>query len=178
MHDIFNNHTIGAAFEYIADLGRGEFAKVVQIRHKESGNKFALKVIHVVEASKINPAKEYELHNACKHPSVVSCYDIMHGSSITCMVLELLEGGNLKDHLIDKGALRNDGTNLFLKSLLEGLGYIHAKGLAHRDVKPDNIFIRYRDTDIETFKLGDFGCTRHARLYTECTTWRGTYLYP
>lgn len=58
------------------------------------------------------------------------------------MVIELLEGGNLAHHLRKNGPLPEHKTKSLLRSILNGVRYLHEKGIIHRDIKPENILFR------------------------------------
>ena len=87
------------------------------------------------------------------------------------MVLEYAGSGMLFD-FIERGLFGEDYARLFAHQLLNSLSYLHKKGYAHRDLKPDNIFI---DSQMN-LKLGDFGssCVQNGN---ELNSPRGTETY-
>ena len=89
-----------------------------------------------------------------KHPNIVEVYDYVPANQTGYMIMELLDGGTLKDRL--KG--RDEPMSLaelrpFVEPVMEALAYIHGKGLIHRDIAPDNIQITSKDRPV----LIDFG---------------------
>ena len=69
------------------------------------------------------------------------------------MVYERAEGGELMDFLLITGAFNEALARHFFKQLLQGLDYCHINGVAHRDLKPDNLLL-----DINfNLKIADFG---------------------
>ena len=73
-----------------------------------------------------------------------------------CLVLSLLEGGELFDRIIDKGHFtEKDASNQFVQ-MLSALSYLHDKNIVHRDLKPENLLYQTKD-DNSAIKLIDFG---------------------
>jgi hypothetical protein len=95
----------------------------------------------------------------CKHPNVVDVTDVFEGNSTAYMVLVYEPGHSLKSWLEDLGRtptqVEIDG---LLAPLLDALAFVHANGLLHRDIAPDNIMVRSDGTPC----LIDFGAARQA----------------
>ena len=76
------------------------------------------------------------------------------------MGLELLEGGNLSEYLKqrykNKYKLTDKEASDLMRGILEGIAYVHEKGITHRDLKPGNILIQDRN-NLQSVKLIDFG---------------------
>lgn len=114
----------------------------------------------------------------------VACYydsfiDDINGSSVMFIVSEYIDGGSLTDFIKQySGALQPLVLWPIMLQLFLGLKYIHDKGYAHRDIKPDNILI----TKDFTIKYIDFGlaCLEKCKLYScysTCKGLGGTLLY-
>ena len=69
------------------------------------------------------------------------------------LVYEKAEGGELMDYLLITGAFSEPLARHYFKQLMQGLDYCHANGVAHRDLKPDNLLL---DGDFN-LKIADFG---------------------
>ena len=91
-----------------------------------------------------------------KHPNIVTIHDIVADGRLAAIVMEHVEGENLRDMLLRRGALPFDEAAGIAFQVAEALAYAHANGVIHRDIKPANIF---RSGD-GTIKLGDFGTAR------------------
>jgi serine/threonine-protein kinase len=92
------------------------------------------------------------------HPGVIAVYDQGEhddGSPqpVVFLVMELVAGGTLRDVLNERGSLSAPESLTVLESVLSALASAHAQGLAHRDVKPENILI----SPSGTVKVADFG---------------------
>jgi len=91
-----------------------------------------------------------------RHPNVVSIY--AHGtapSGAPYLVMEFVEGKNLRE-VLEMGALPARRTARFLRQLAGALDAIHASGICHRDVKPENVIIRNESSPDEAAVLIDF----------------------
>lgn len=74
------------------------------------------------------------------------------------IVMELFYGGNLKDHINSSGILSEDQAAKLIKSVLNGVKYMHSLNIMHRDIKPENILFRTKATCEENqVVLVDFG---------------------
>ncbi|MBR7071705.1 MAG: Stk1 family PASTA domain-containing Ser/Thr kinase [Clostridia bacterium] len=93
------------------------------------------------------------------HPNIVKVYDVSFGDLIQYIVMEYIEGINLKEFIESQGSLRWKDAVHFAIQILKGLQHAHDKGIVHRDIKPQNIMV-LKDGAI---KVTDFGIARFAR---------------
>lgn len=117
------------------------------------------------KSTKVNLYSESRTLEKLSHPFIVSLLrpsakgklpSDSGANSTHFFLLELLEGGELLTYT-QAGPLKEDELRFYGLQVIEGLDYLHAKGWAHRDVKPDNIVL---SEDLTTAKLIDFGfCT-------------------
>jgi len=91
-----------------------------------------------------------------KHPGLVAIYDQGDDPRHPFLVMELIEGGTLRELLRERGPMPPHAVVAVLHPVLGGLGVAHQAGLVHRDVKPENVLIS-RDGEV---KLVDFGLVR------------------
>src|ERR1044072_4596385 len=98
---------------------------------------------------------------ALSHPGILSIYELVVVDGIPVAVMELLEGESLRQRL-RRGPVEWREAVRIGASVAEGLAAAHAKGLVHRDLKPDNVFL----TSGGLVKILDFGLALQ-RLDTE-----------
>jgi serine/threonine-protein kinase len=108
------------------------------------------------------------------HRNIVAIYDYGEQDGLLYIVLELVRGRELAALFAQERRFSLAQVVTWMGELLDALGYAHARGIVHRDVKPHNIFI----TDDGHVKLGDFGIARiDASLRTHEETLLGTPAY-
>lgn len=76
------------------------------------------------------------------HNNTMQLEEVFETDKSLYMVFELLEGGNLAHHLRKNGPLPEYKTKPLLRGILNGIKYLHERGIIHRDVKPENILFR------------------------------------
>ncbi len=91
-----------------------------------------------------------------KNPGLVAIYDQGMDGRHPFLVMELVDGGTLRELLRERGPMPPHAVNAVLRPLLGGLAVAHRAGLVHRDVKPENVLI----SDDGEVKLVDFGLVR------------------
>jgi serine/threonine-protein kinase len=91
-----------------------------------------------------------------KDPCVVAVYDQGLDARHPFLVMELIEGGTLRELLTERGPMPPHALVAVLRPLLGGLAAAHRAGLVHRDVKPENVLI----SDDGHVKIADFGLVR------------------
>ena len=103
------------------------------------------------------------------HKNIVGIYDYGEEKGLSFIVMEFVQGKELKSFFAARHPFSMSQIARLMGELLDALGYSHSRGVVHRDVKPDNIFI----TNDGSVKLGDFGI---ARIDSTSKTHAGTVL--
>jgi len=103
----------------------------------------------------------------CHHKYITSLLD--HDDSLPhCirLVVEFCEGGELYDRIQQKQFYPEAEAKTCMRNLLEGVSYVHSKGIMHRDLKPENILLasKVSHTDV---KISDFGLAKLSRNFPE-----------
>jgi len=156
-------------------LGTGGFAVVRKCKRRSDGEVFALKVINKKNLDKddlVILESEVAIMRQVTHPNIIRMHDIFDSRSKMCLVLDLMEGGELFDRIIEKGHFsEKDAANSFVQ-MVQALGYLHEKHIVHRDLKPENLLFEKKSND-SAIKLIDFGLAgscKNGELKTPCGT--------
>jgi len=143
-------------------IGRGGMGVVYRAEHVRLKKPVAIKVLlrghEAGSHAKRRFEREARAAGMLGHPNIVQVFDIgsLPGGS-PFLVMELLEGETLADRLDIDGALGIDDACDFLSAVLGALDVAHGKGIVHRDMKPDNVFL----TKMGNVKLLDFGISKN-----------------
>lgn len=97
-----------------------------------------------------------------KHPALVAVYDQGSDRNHVFLVMELVDGGTLRELLRERGPMPPHAVAAVVAPVLDALAVAHRAGLVHRDVKPENILI----SDTGEVKIADFGLVRAAAAAT------------
>jgi len=103
--------------------------------------------------------REAQLAGGLKHPNIVGIHDFGEDSKAAWMVMEIVEGGSLRDLLNRSEAFSIPETVRLMVQVLDGLAFCHDQGIVHCDIKPANIMLTESSTEGEV-KLADFGIAR------------------
>jgi serine/threonine protein kinase len=95
---------------------------------------------------------------AIRHPGIVEVIDCGHASGKAYIVMELLEGHSLGQHLRLRGAMPLEEIVLVGRQIAAAVGAAHERGLVHRDLKPENVFLV--GGDVHRVKVLDFGIAK------------------
>jgi len=149
-------------YEILAPLGRGGMGNVYRARDTRLRREVALKVLVDTAANDAESLARFEREAravaALNHPNIVAIHDIGAVRGVPFAVTELLEGETLGERL-RSGPLAHKRATEIACQIAEGLAAAHAKGVIHRDIKPDNIFL----THDGRAKILDFGIARIER---------------
>ncbi|XP_008552551.1 serine/threonine-protein kinase unc-51 [Microplitis demolitor] len=170
-------------------IGHGAFAVVFKGRHRKKAN-FVVAIKSITKKSlaksqnllgkEIKILKELtELH----HENVVALLDCKESNHNVFLVMEYCNGGDLADYLGAKGTLSEDTIRVFLKQLAGAMKALHAKGVVHRDLKPQNILLSHNcgkacpQPHQITLKIADFGFARFLQDGVMAATLCGSPMY-
>ena len=150
-------------------IASGGMAVVYEGTDTRLERRVALKVMHTGMAS--DPVfvesfvREARSAAALSHPNIVAVHDQGTDSGEIYLVMEFVTGSTLRDLLRARGRLSVNEALDVLEPVLDALSAAHAAGLAHRDVKPENILI----TSDGRIKVADFGLARAVSGATQAT---------
>ncbi|MDF0729338.1 serine/threonine-protein kinase [Pseudomonas entomophila] len=154
-------------FDIDSELGQGAMASVYLATQRSLQRKVALKVMAASLAA--DPTfcerflREGRTLARLAHPNIATIHDIGNVGALYYMAMEYLPAGTLKER-IAAGLSPEQGV-LYVRQMAQALGYAHAQGLVHRDVKPANILFRADGTAV----LSDFGIAKSLDDRTQFT---------
>ena len=138
-------------------IGKGTFSTVKLGINKETREKVAIKIL---EKSKIKIKDDLERINReikmlkdFNYINVIKIYEILENESYHYFIMEYCENGELFNHIVDLQRLSDKEASYFYYQLINGLEYIHSKGVVHRDLKPENLLLGKGNI----LKIIDFG---------------------
>ena len=142
-------------YEIVGKIGSGGSADVYEALDLETGRDVALKVVDERAAVAGRVVREVEAARALDHPDIVALLDFFSDGRRSFLVWELVRGESLAELV---GELRDDEAVLAVAQICEALSYAHARGVVHRDVKPQNVMVDRQGV----VKVMDFGIARLA----------------
>ncbi|XP_043328952.1 death-associated protein kinase 2-like [Cervus canadensis] len=120
----------------------GQFAIVKKCREKSTGLEYAAKFIKKRQSRASRRGvcleeiqREVSILRRVLHPNVITLHDVFENRTDVVLILELVSGGELFDFLAQKESLSEEEATSFIKQILEGVNYLHAKKIAHFDLK-------------------------------------------
>jgi serine/threonine protein kinase len=169
----FDEYTIGEV------LGVGTVGTIYRVTRRDSGQAYALKLLLPSVSTDQNIVRRFEremlILSKLNHPNIVGYYGNGQHQGQLLYVMELIEGGTLKDVLQRGGPFTWPEAAECGRQLASALQHAHNHGIIHRDLKPGNVFF----TNEGQIKLGDFGIAKdlRARDLTDTGLTVGTYAY-
>jgi serine/threonine-protein kinase len=152
-------------YELVDLLGKGAMGRVFRARHVLLGREVAIKVLNADLAARPDIVdrffREARVVNEIDHANIVEVTDFVEAPGLAYLVMELLDGTSLRDILKEKGRKYPPIARLLgiLIQVCEALDAAHGKGVVHRDLKPDNVFVVKRDGE-DFVKVLDFGIAK------------------
>lgn len=147
-------------FAILAPLAHGAMSCVYTAIHRESSQRYAIKVMRIAASQATSLRERVELESrvirAIDHPHVARGYGFGILGSAFYVVMELIHGISLKRLVEEDGPLDPREAADYIAQAADGLAAAHAKGIVHRDIKPSNLLLDRNGL----IKVIDFGMAR------------------
>jgi eukaryotic-like serine/threonine-protein kinase len=165
---------LDGTYEVVGPLGEGGMARVYRGRRVADGHEVAIKILREQYAHDREFVARFEREAQAvarlSHPHMVQVFDYGRDGDVHFIVMEFVEGEDLKSLLRRAGALPEERAREIGAQVCEVLAYAHTQGIVHRDIKPQNILL----TSDGHVKVTDFGIAR--ALASAAITETGTVL--
>ena len=158
--DPYNGYNIIGDYRLMQSLGRGAEGIVKCCMHMKTDERRACKIIKrgdVACMSRID--REIKAMTVLRHPNVVRLHEVLEDEEHIYVIMDINSGGELLEHLDRKHPLSDEMARFYMCQLCDAVAYCHQKGVAHRDLRLENLMLDNRGE----MKVTDFG---HAGIFT------------
>ncbi|WP_327589916.1 protein kinase [Nonomuraea sp. NBC_00507] len=172
--------SLGSRYVLLDEIGAGAMGTVWRARHRDTGETVAVKLLRDSLAGDqelvLRFVQERNVMRTLRHPNIVTVRDFVIEGERLALVMDLIEGGDLRTLLHQRGTLPPAQAARLMGQVADALAVAHAVGIVHRDIKPGNVLI---DAATGQVRLSDFGVARivHGPGLTQTTSIIGTPVY-
>ncbi|EGG16926.1 protein serine/threonine kinase [Cavenderia fasciculata] len=132
-------------FDLLNLVGKGSFGKVIQVRKKDTGEIFAMKVLskkHIVEHNEVeHTLSERNILQKINHPFLVNLNYSFQTEDKLYFILDYINGGELFYHLQKEKKFSEDRVRYYGAEIVLALEHLHLSGVIYRDLKPENLLL-------------------------------------
>lgn len=156
-HTVKRKETTFGTYILGQTLGEGEFGKVKLGWKRDGSIQVAIKLIRR-ESLGSNPSRlpkiyrEISILQQLSHPNIVRLHEMVETDRHIGIIMEYASGGELFDYILNNRYLKDNSARRLFAQLVSGVGYLHKKGIVHRDLKLENLLLdRNRNIIITDF---------------------------
>jgi len=167
-------------FELLNVIGKGSFGKVMQVKKKDDGKIYAMKVLRkeaiIARKQVAHTRAEKSILQKIQHPFIVRLHFAFQTKDKLYMILDYINGGELFYHLKKEGRFPEIRVKFYAAEIVCAMAHLHSLQIVYRDLKPENILI-----DMEGhICITDFGLSKEINPNEGTHTFCGTpeYLAP
>lgn len=167
-------------FELLTVIGKGSFGKVMQVKKKDTGKIYAMKVLRkeaIIARKQVTHTKaEKSILQKIQHPFIVKLHYAFQTKDKLYMIMDYINGGELFFHLKKEGRFPGDRVKFYAAEIVSAIAHLHSFGIVYRDLKPENILIDSQGH----VTITDFGLSKEIKDNEGTHTFCGTpeYLAP
>lgn len=157
-------------YQLMEVLGVGSTSTVHRCAHKQHTQQhYACKIIDVqlieerFQGMMAQFQTEIQALQELRHDGIIRLYDVYQTNEKIFIIMELMEGGELFDYVVQKGTLTEEEASKIVRKVTSAIAYMHQQNFIHRDLKPENLLLKkmpqspYEDVDV---KIIDFGLSK------------------
>jgi len=163
-------------------LGSGQYGTVRLAFRNKDMHRCAIKIIKksATTTNNISIQNEVKVLQKVRHPCIINLEDVIDSQDCLYIVLELAEGGELFNKIVEKRNMTESEAKLHFYQIAHAIKYLHSQNICHRDLKPENILLSTVDDNDPVVKVNDLGLSKLVNIGSELKTFCGTrnYLAP
>jgi len=153
-------------YQLMEVMGVGSTSTVHRCMNKKNNLLFACKIIDVelIEERFAGMMAQFQTEidalKSLRHPGIIELYDVYLTDKKIYIIMELMEGGELFDYVVQKGTLTEEEASKIVRKVTSAIAYMHSKNFIHRDLKPENLLLKRTPKgphDDINVKVIDFG---------------------
>eukprot|EP00339_Tiarina_fusa_P014069 CAMPEP_0117008260 /NCGR_PEP_ID=MMETSP0472-20121206/7836_1 /TAXON_ID=693140 ORGANISM="Tiarina fusus, Strain LIS" /NCGR_SAMPLE_ID=MMETSP0472 /ASSEMBLY_ACC=CAM_ASM_000603 /LENGTH=414 /DNA_ID=CAMNT_0004710243 /DNA_START=82 /DNA_END=1326 /DNA_ORIENTATION=- len=164
-------------FDILRLVGKGAYGKVHQVRKKDTGQIFAMKVMRkemLIETNNVSyTMTERNILRNIRHPFIASLYYAFQTKGKVYLVMEFCNGGQMLFHLRQQAIFSEDYVRIYAAEIVLAIEYLHSLDIVHRDIKPENVLLS-ADGHL---RIADFGLAKVDVKDDSAKTFCGTIEY-
>jgi len=151
-------------FDLLTVIGKGSFGKVLQVRKKDTGKIYAMKVLNkknIIDNGELEHTRtEKNILQKLIHPFLVNLNYSFQTPDKLYFIMDYINGGELFYHLQKEHKFTPVRVKFYCAEIILGLEYLHNSGVIYRDLKPENILL----TEDGHICMTDFGISKEGLL--------------
>ena len=150
----FSSKVTTQDFELLHVIGKGSFGKVMQVKKRDDGKIYAMKVLRkdaiIARKQVAHTRAEKTILQKIQHPFIVKLHYAFQTDTKLYMILDYINGGELFSHLKREGRFSEERVRLYAAEIVLVLAHLHSLDIVYRDLKPENILV---NSDGNVFSL-------------------------
>nr|XP_012802854.2 sperm motility kinase Z-like [Jaculus jaculus] len=135
-----SDETLWSQYEDLGLIVKTDYVEVRRARHRLTGVQVAIKILNKRLARGLRIAGEADILPSITHPNIVKLFQLVETEENLYLVLEYCPV-QLLEHVYSKGCLQEEEARGIFRQVVDALAYCHDQGIAHLDIKPDNVML-------------------------------------